>query len=62
MERITNVSRPLTPALITFGSLFMLMSNEGHIHHDSYVLDYSDALYGALVLSIGLAIIFVYKS
>ena len=40
----------------------MLMSNEGHIHHDSYVLDYSDALYGALALSIGLAVIFVYKS
>jgi hypothetical protein len=62
MERIMNVCRPLIPALITFGPLFMVMSNEGDIHRNSYVLDHTEALYGALALGIGLAIIFVYQS
>jgi hypothetical protein len=62
MEKIMNVCRPLVPALITFGPLFMVMSREGNIHRDSYVLEHTEGLYGALALCIGLVIIFVYQS
>jgi len=57
-----NVCRPLIPALISFGPLFMVMSKVEDIHRDSYFLDLTEALCGALALSIGLVIIFVNQS
>jgi hypothetical protein len=62
MERMMNVCRPFIPALITFGPLFMVMSNEGDIHRDSYLHDHAEALYGASALCIGLVIIFIKQS